>query len=113
MANVTVSIPHISLPLRYVNGSVQVNQQDEIDDIVDCVYAVAVTNPGDRDELPDFGLLDMTFAQEPIPTDAVVTQITQWEPRVDIVIQAAPDRFDSALVNANVNVTPLTNQGNS
>lgn len=103
----SVSIPHFALPLRYVNGSAQVNQQDTIDDIVDCVYAVAVTSPGERDELPDFGLLDMTFDQEPLPTDAAVTQITHWEPRATLVIKSAPEQFDAALVNADVNVSPL------
>jgi phage baseplate assembly protein W len=107
----SVDTPHFSLPLRYVNGSAQVNQQGSLDDIVDCIYAVCVTNPGDRDELPDFGLLDMTFDQEPLPTDAAVNQITQWEPRASVVIDAAPDRFDEALVNANVNVSLLQTQG--
>lgn len=105
------TIPHFSLPLRYVNGSAKVNEQDTIDDVVDCVFAIAVTNPGDRDELPDFGLLDMTFDQEPVPIEATVTQITQWEPRANIAIQSAPDQFDAALVNANVNVSLLRNQG--
>lgn len=106
-----VTIPHLALPLRYVGGSAVVNQQDTIDDIIDCVYAVCVTNPGDRDEMPDFGLLDMTFDQEPIPTDAAISQIEQWEPRAEVVIQTVPERFDEALVNANVNVAPLTAQG--
>lgn len=107
----TVSVPHFSLPLRYVNGSAQVNEQDSIDDIVDCVYAVCVTNPGDRDEMPDFGLLDPTFDQEPLAFDAAVTQITQWEQRASVAIDSAPDRLDAAVVNANVNVSIARNQG--
>ncbi|MGZ4530799.1 MAG: hypothetical protein ACXVXP_00435 [Mycobacteriaceae bacterium] len=98
----SVSIPHFSLPLRYTSGSAQVNEQDSLDDIADCVYAVCVTNPGDRDELPDFGLLDLTFDQEPLPLAAAVNQITTWEPRAQILINAAPDRFDAAVVNAEV-----------
>lgn len=98
------TIPHFALPLRYVNGHAIVNEQDTLDDIVDCVYAVAVTNPGERQELPDFGLLDMTFDQEPLPVDAAANQIAHWEPRAHISINAAPDRFDAALVRAEVNV---------
>jgi phage baseplate assembly protein W len=97
-------IPHFALPLRYVNGSAVVNEQDSEDDLADCVYAICVTSPGTRDELPDFGLVDLTFSQEPIPTAAAVNQIQQWEPRVQVLIDAAPDRFDSSLVKANVNV---------
>jgi phage baseplate assembly protein W len=97
-------IPHFALPLRYLNGKPVVNEQDSVEDIADCVYAVCVTNPGDREEMPDFGLLDMTFDQEPLPTAAAVNQITAWEPRAQILIDAAPDRFDASIVNANVNV---------
>lgn len=108
----SVSVPHFALPLQYVTGSARVNEQDSLDDVLDCVYAVAVTNPGDRDELPDFGVLDMTFDQEPLQMDAVITQITQWEPRASVVIESAPMQFDEALVNANVNVSLPKNQGN-
>jgi phage baseplate assembly protein W len=97
-------IPHLALPLRYVNGSAVVNEQDSDDDLADCVYAICVTSPGTRDELPDFGLVDPTFSQQPLDATAAANQIQQWEPRVQILIDAAPDRFDGAVVNANVNV---------
>lgn len=99
-----IGTPHIAIPLRYVNGSLKVNQQDAIDDLADCVYAVCKTNPGDRAELPDFGLLDPTFGQEPLSMTAAQTQIEQWEPRVAVLINAAPDRYDASIVNAQVNV---------
>jgi phage baseplate assembly protein W len=41
--------------------------------------------------------------------DAVVTQITQWEPRAQLAIQSASSQFDAALVNADVNVSLITN----
>lgn len=99
-----MAIPHLALPLRYINGHAVVNEQGSDDDIVDCVYAVCVTNPGDREEMPDFGLLDMTFDQEPLPLAAAVNQITTWEPRAPILISSAPDRFDATIVDAQVNV---------
>lgn len=100
----TVSIPHFALPLRYLNGSAQVNEQDSLDDIADCVYAICVTDPGDRTDLPDFGLLDMTFGQEPLSAGAAQNQIEQWEPRAQILITLAPDQYDQAVVNGQVNV---------
>jgi phage baseplate assembly protein W len=99
-----VSIPHLALPLRYQNGSAVVNEQDSLDDIADCVYAICVTNPGDRSDLPDFGLLDMAFGQQPLSATAAQTQIEQWEPRAQILIDLAPDQYDQAVVNAQVNV---------
>lgn len=105
MANAaSVSLPHFSLPLRYTNGSAQVNEQDSLDDIADCVYAICKTNPGDRTELPDFGLLDMTFGQEPLSAGSAQTQIEQWEPRAPILIDLAPSRYDLSVVVAQVNV---------
>jgi len=105
-----VPIPHFALPLRYINGSAVVNEQDSLDDIVTCVEAICLTNPGDRDELPEFGLEDMTFTQEPIPTSAAVNQIQQWEPRVQVLIDTSPSQFDAAIVNANVNVQKVSSQ---
>lgn len=104
----SVSIPHFSLPFRYVNGSALVNEQDSIDDIADCVYAVCVTDPGDRDDLPDFGLVDPTFGLEPLNASAAQTQIETWEPRASVLIDMAPDQYDQSIVNAQVNVELLT-----
>jgi phage baseplate assembly protein W len=105
MANAaSVSLPHFALPLRYLNGSALVNEQDSIDDMADCVYAICKTNPGERTELPDFGLLDMAFGQEPLSATSAQTQIEQWEPRAQILINLAPDRYDLSVVNAQVNV---------
>lgn len=107
----TVSIPHFTIPLVYTNGQAQVNEQDGLDDIATCVYAICATNPGDRDEMPTFGLTEMTFYQEPLPAQAAANQIATWEPRAQILIDQAPAMYDASVVNANVNVELL--QGGS
>jgi phage baseplate assembly protein W len=99
-----VDTPHFALPLRYVNGSAVVNQQDTMDDIADCVLAVCLTTPGDRDEMPDFGFDDPTFGVQPIPLSPFLAQIANWEPRATILATEAQDKLDSAIVNANLNV---------
>lgn len=98
------TIPHFAYPFRYVNGSAVVNEQDSLDDIADCVYAICVTHPGDRIELPDFGITDPTFEQVPIDTGTLQTQIEEWEPRAQVLITAAPDKYDLSVTNAQVNV---------
>lgn len=105
----SVQVPHFALPLRYTNGHAVVNEQDSLDDIADCVYAVCVTNPGDRDEMPDFGLLDMTFDQEPIPAAAAANQILVWEPRAQVLIDVSTTKFDEAVNKAQVNVQKVQN----
>lgn len=104
----SVSVPHLALPLRYLNGSALVNEQDQPDDIADCVYAICKTNPGDRIEMPDFGLLDPAFGQEPLPASAIQSQIEHWEPRARTLISAAPAKYDMSIVNAQVNVEGQT-----
>ncbi len=101
-------IPHFALPLRYVGGSAVVNEQDSMDDIASCVEAVCLTNPGDRDELPDFGIVDLTFQQQPLPLSALVKQISNWEPRAQLLAQQAPAQFDSAIANVEVDITVST-----
>lgn len=91
--------PHFAFPLRYINGHAQVNEQDSMDDIEACVTAICLTSPGDRVELPDFGIVDPAFGQQPIPTAPLISQIEAYEPRVSILVSAAPDQFDAAVVN--------------
>lgn len=96
--------PHFAYPFRYVNGSAVVNEQDSTDDIADCVFAICATNPGDRIELPDFGITDPTFQQEPIGTAVLQQQIEEWEHRAQILISAAPDQYDLSVTNAQIGV---------
>lgn len=94
--------PHFDVPFRYDGTAPVVNEQDSLDDIAACVYAVAVTEPGTRDEMPDFGLADPTFGQG-MPSAAVIqSQISEWEPRVQVLVDVAPDRFDAAIANADI-----------
>lgn len=103
-----VDTPHFSLPLRYVNGSAVVNQEGSMEDIADCVLAVCLTNPGDRDEMPDFGIDDPTFQQQPIPLAALLSQITTFEDRATLLATQAPDLLDAAIVNADLSVVVAT-----
>lgn len=96
--------PHFDVPFRYDGTAPVVNEQGSLDDIAACVYAVAVTEPGDRDEMPDFGLADPTFTQGSPDPAVIAAQIGEWEPRVQILVDAAPDRFDAALIQADIEV---------
>ena len=97
-------IPHFDIPFRYVGIAPAVNDQDSVNDIAACVYAVCVTNPGDRDEMPDFGVTDPAFQQQPIATSVMAAQISEWEPRVHTLIDIEPTAYDIAVVNANIGV---------
>lgn len=99
-----VDTPHFALPLRYVNGSAVVNQQDTMADIADCVEAVCLTTPGDRDEMPDFGIEDPTFGVQPFALGPLLAQIMTFESRATLLASQAPDMFDAAIANIEIDV---------
>lgn len=95
---------HLDVPYRRVNGAPVVNEQGSLADIAACVYAVAVTEIGARDELPDFGILDPTFSQQPVQAQPLLQQIERWEDRATLLASVSPDLYDATLVRAEVDV---------
>ncbi len=68
--------PALAYPFRYGDdGRPAVNEQDSIADVASCVVAALLTSPGDRDEHPDFGVDDLTFALLPVDIDAIVAEV--------------------------------------
>lgn len=97
-------IPHFDLPFRYSQGVVAVNEQGSDADIVDCVFAVCATEPGQFLDLPEFGLPDPTFSQMPVPASQILGPIARWEPRAVTLAQINPSLLDEAVENANIEV---------
>lgn len=89
--------PHFALPFRLEGGSFAVNEQDSAEDVAACVEAVIRTRPGERDELPAFGVTDPAFQQAPIDTDLLVEQVNEWEPRAKALAEETPDLFDATV----------------
>ncbi len=105
-------IPHFSLPFRLVfdnMGSLHaaVNEQDSIDDVADCVEAIAICPLGFRPELPDFGLRDQTFSQGGISTEEIQIAISQWEPRADFLIEEDESMLNLFISRARVQVNKV------
>jgi len=95
-------VPHLALPLRLVGSSFAEVEQDTNEDIAVCVEAIVRTRPGDRDELPAFGVSDVAFGQvdaggRPVDSELLVSQIEVWEPRVRALVSQEPDRFDKTI----------------
>lgn len=98
-------IPHFALPFRFENGRAVVNEQDSVEDVAACVEAVLRTRPGERDDLPTFGVPDPTFSQAPLSTDALVRQVQAWEPRAEILATDHPDALDAAIQRVQLDVS--------
>lgn len=87
------NIPHLALPLRLSGGAYVTRQQDTDSEAADCVKAILSFRTGDRDEDPDFGILDPTFETQPIDVDDIERAINEYEPRVDFTV-TTEDKVD-------------------
>lgn len=99
-----VDIPQFDLPFRFVNGKEVVVEQDSDEDVENCVEAILRTVQGDREDLPDFGILDMTFRPQPLNLDLVVADILANEPRAQVLIEQHPDIVSSLIARVQVQV---------
>jgi hypothetical protein len=99
-----VPVPHFDVPFRYQGGAPVVNEQGSDADVAACVFAVVATEPGVFLDLPDFGLPDPTFSQEPIDPATILGPISVWEPRARALLEITPSILDDAIENANIEV---------
>jgi len=96
--------PHFDLPFRFSGGKAVEVEQDTDEDIYNCVWAALVTPEGFRPEVPDFGMPDLTFMNQPIDSAFVMQRILASEPRATIVLDEHPDAFDVLIAKLTVNV---------
>ena len=73
-----------ALPFRFATPQAAVVEQDSIDEIAYCAYAVLICPQGFRVELPEFGLPDLTFTQQPVNRELIRETIEEWEPRAAV-----------------------------
>jgi hypothetical protein len=101
-----VEVPHFGLPFQYVNGAPLVVEQNSDEDVANCVFAVAASEPGQFLDEPEFGTADPTFEQEPVNPRQFLQPIARWEPRAVAVAETNPDLLDEAIVNATIQIEP-------
>jgi phage baseplate assembly protein W len=95
-------VPHFSLPFRFVSPQAAVSEQDSLDEIADCVYAILVCPLGFRVESPLFGLPDQTFAMASPDLDEIRNTIESWEPRAAALLSERPDVLDELIARVEV-----------
>ncbi len=88
-------IPHFSLPFRRdTHGRCVVNEQDDDDEIVDCVEVLLATERGSRIEVPEYGLPDQVFRQGGADLSVVTSVIERWEPRAEHFVERKKELTD-------------------
>lgn len=98
-------VPHFDLPFRFATPHAAVVEQDTVEDVSNCVYAILVCPLGFRVELPAFGIDDPTFAMPGPELDELRDEIETWEERAGIVLDAHPDALDVLISRVGVNVS--------
>lgn len=86
-------VPHLALPFRFAAGvgrPAVTNEQDSLDDVAVCCFTACTFHLGQRVERPEWGLLDPVLA-EPIAADALVTAVSEMEPRAEVYAEVDVD----------------------
>jgi phage baseplate assembly protein W len=92
-------IPKLTVPIRMGAVGLSTVEQDSIDEISACAYAVIATPLESRLEEPEFGISDPTFDELPLDLSEWYQAIAGWEPRASITTeQEVVDVLDSVNV---------------
>jgi phage baseplate assembly protein W len=116
MANISqkdVLNPHFRLPLQFggINGGAIVNEQDDSDDVMDCVRAIVAFPVGARVDNPEFGIPDLLFKEyDQSAVDQVRAAIDEWEDRVSVDVESSIPVTDQLIWNLLVKVRVTTEQ---
>jgi phage baseplate assembly protein W len=97
-------VPHFALPFQFATPGAIVTEQDSLDEIAACVYAILVCPLGFRVESPLFGIVDQTFAMPAPDLDMVRNAIETWEPRAAALLAESPDALDELIARVEVQV---------
>lgn len=100
-------VPHFDLPFRF-GPQAAVVEQDSLEEIANCVYAVLVCPLGFRVELPTFGLADPTFSMPAPDLDEIRDVVETWEERAGLLLDQHPDQFDALIARVGVAVQART-----
>ena len=111
-SDLSLSIPHLKLPMKVFGGRYVTVEQDTTDEIMQCVKAVVSTVRGQREELPDFGLdIDLTFATQDIDLNRLESALSTWEPRASATLEIMPQDQDTLLQVIRIQVEEAQNLG--
>jgi hypothetical protein len=76
---------HLSVPFRRgPDGHLAEDAQDSPEEIGACLFAIANTRPGDRDDLPEFGTPGQAFQRNGADLGQIERALALWEPRASV-----------------------------
>lgn len=105
--------PHFAFPFgRDSTGSVAVNEQDSVENVMACERVIVCHPLGYRQDRPEFGWAWPELVNVPLDLATLEQALRQFEPRGDAVASQYLDTLTSATVRVAVDVTiASTEQG--
>lgn len=99
-----MTVPHFDYPFRFgANGHAITIEQDEPDEVRNCVVAILKTPAGSRLDLPAFGAPDQTFREGGVDGNTILSVLRRWEPRAEYAMDVQEIRN----LAQTVTVTPM------
>lgn len=103
-----VTTPHFRVPFQFgsINGGAYMNEQDTIEDYIDCIKTILAFPVGSLESNPEFGVPDVLFKENmgSIPEE-LKDAITFWEDRTNVDLDGAESLdLDALVLNLQMNV---------
>jgi phage baseplate assembly protein W len=89
--------------MQLASGSLATVEQDSDEDVVQCLKAILMHRPGDRPDIPEMGIHDPTFGEQPLDLSAMHEVLRRHEPRVDVLVQQQPNTIEALVAEVSVN----------
>lgn len=100
----TDSIPHLKFPFRFgLGGAADTVEQDTTEELEQGVKVLMLTELGERLEVPDFGVADLTFRTE-LDVASIVAAAREWDERVEVDLAEDTDPINSMIRHLAVQV---------
>lgn len=80
-----VITPKFQVPFRINRRSASYVEQGSIEEVMQCVLAVLKTPVGQREDAPEFGLLEQVFLEGGADLTEIRRAIQEFEPRASIL----------------------------
>lgn len=91
------------MPFDVKDGKVAEVEQDTVEDVAGCVFAILLTPVGYRDEAPDFGTADPTFTA-PVNTERLRRTVAKQEERANSTVEENVDAFEAGVRRLRFNI---------
>lgn len=90
--------PHALSPFTLGAKGTQVVEEGSVENIKSSAFNILSCDVGFRDDVPTFGVPDITFQTEPIDLTQLQEPIETWEPNADLELESHRGAIGEAII---------------